>query len=609
MTVQKVTVNVRGLGEQYLLSSDASLLQDANVHLDSLLASQFDVFPEHVALQLIEQIENYRDFINGDLRAAGKLSRTPDVLLVNGERQLLDYSDLLFDYAFAGMEENAALSYRYISSSRALFAAISALISAREKYVQTADKAHQRNVFHYLKEAQDIVQEIQALPLLNVYEAEAEDNFGLQLSVEEPEEKRAEIDSELKSLLRQYRKDWDSTEQVVQQTGQTQHAFQALSETMVETLAGFEADIRAHITQIETEVKTLGIGLLVSMSIVATVLYLFIRLAINLPVTRLLEKMRDLTRGEGDLTSRIELEGKNELAELCLNLNQFIAEIHGIVSHVKLATGEMVRLGEDMSSSVQSCEHNSAEQVSQMEQIAAATDEMASTSQCVADNVEHSRQLADLSASNVSEAALNMNRIQYRMETLADKVRAADSEMSLLNDQAKNIAECVTIIQAISEQTNLLALNAAIESARAGSAGRGFSVVADEVRTLAARSNESGSMITDTITQIQDKSSSTSTMMQECSEISSECAESVNQLSERLVQLEAHFQGLRESHDQVSSAAEEQSVTTEQMNQNIQVINLASGDVYQKIRALAGVSERVGKQALEIETLVARFQT
>lgn len=293
---------------------------------------------------------------------------------------------------------------------------------------------------------------------------------------------------------------------------------------------------------------------------------------ITAPIRSMLDNFRGIANGEGDLTYRINAKGSDEIAHLGAAFDQFIEKLHGIISDVALATSHVTNAASTIDSQTSTLQRQLEGHNNETEQVATAMTEMSSTAQEVAQNANDVA--GDTrSANQDSQDALRLVSVSNKaISLLESNVQESSDNMISLKEQSKRIDSVLQVIGDIAEQTNLLALNAAIEAARAGEQGRGFAVVADEVRNLASRTQDSTLEIKQMLDDLHNFVQQAVITMHQSRESCGEVVSSSLDIAAGLTSVSNAVDAINSRTDQIATAATEQSSVSEEINQNLVVI-------------------------------------
>jgi len=364
-------------------------------------------------------------------------------------------------------------------------------------------------------------------------------------------------------------------------------------------------DVREAFWQTAT---TIGlISLLVVVFVVAAVYW--IGRSIARPIVAASEAMREVASGSGDLTRALSSEGNDEVAALTGHFNQFVAKIRTIVSAVGDSSARLATAADELSAVTRENSGSANAQRAETEQVAAAIEQLNASSQDVSRNAAE----AANAATKTDEAAVAGRAVMVRavesMQELSGEIDSAGNVIDKLKSESENIGSVLGVIRGVAEQTNLLALNAAIEAARAGEQGRGFAVVADEVRTLASRTQDSTEEIQTMIERLQSEAGKAVTVMQggrvktrETLDFAAEADQSLT----NIVELIARITGM---NTQIASAAEQQTAVSRDLDRNVaQIAELAEKSVAgsEQTATASGELAQLGEQ---LRGMLSQFKT
>ncbi|MDQ1886575.1 methyl-accepting chemotaxis protein [Aeromonas salmonicida] len=305
--------------------------------------------------------------------------------------------------------------------------------------------------------------------------------------------------------------------------------------------------------------------------IVATLSYLAISNFL-LPLNTLGATIADLSRGHGDLTNRINIERKDEVGAVASHVNLFIDRIHEMVQDIAHSAQHLNQQAISSHKMVEQSNHELGRQQNDITQIATAVHEMSATASDVANHAEQTAEAARTSAGSCEEGKQVIVRNQHSITHLATQVEHASCIILDLEKNTQEINAILSTIQGIAEQTNLLALNAAIEAARAGEQGRGFAVVADEVRSLSGRTHHATIEIRNMIETLQLNTRSAVGTMQESKVLAQHSVDDASNATQALEQITLSIEHIFNMATQIASAAEEQRAVTDEVSRNIQAV-------------------------------------
>ena len=310
---------------------------------------------------------------------------------------------------------------------------------------------------------------------------------------------------------------------------------------------------------------------------------------------------------EGDLSCQIDNSGNNSL--LVEQVNHFLKRLHDTFSQINHVSNTLATQATDASNSAQTRTSQANEQQYEVGQVATAVTQMAAATQEIANNAEQTATASNQTVQTSEEGGKIANTCQLSITDLAQQVSSASEIISELDRNSQQISGIVQTISSIAEQTNLLALNAAIEAARAGEQGRGFAVVADEVRVLSQRTHTSTQEITSMISMLQSSTQSAVKTMGGCHDLASTSVSDAEKATQSFANITDAIRNISDMATQIATAAEEQTAVTEEINRNTNSINEVSALFL--IEAEKGLDEasELQEQSNRMGTLVSHFKS
>ncbi len=351
----------------------------------------------------------------------------------------------------------------------------------------------------------------------------------------------------------------------------------------------------------------LEVGTLIVIMTAIAMVFLLLK-TIVAPVKNINDAMEQIASGEGDLSQRIEINTKDEIGQLASSFNVFVSKIQNTVEQV-IESSQALRAEMDNLQSLTSTIHKSTtHQQKDSEAVAAAVHEMQVTSRNVSENAQDAANASLTANEELSNTNAILDSTVDSIRNLASEIESASHVINTLDQDVSNIASVVDVIQGIAEQTNLLALNAAIEAARAGEQGRGFAVVADEVRSLASRTQQSTGEIQAMIEKLQIGASQAVDVMRGSRESGEMTINSAGEASRSLSEILNAISLMNEMNTHIATAASQQSTVSDEVNSNVQGIADSSTAIVDVVGQAQQALGHLNDQCQRLDVQVSQFR-
>lgn len=344
-----------------------------------------------------------------------------------------------------------------------------------------------------------------------------------------------------------------------------------------------------------------------SSGVVVIVYFLFLQM-IRRRLAGLAVSFRDVSTGDGDLRRRIKVKGNDGIDILGNIFNGFIEKLQGIMGQVASNSSNLVGVASHLNTISASSSNSALQQQTQIEQVATAMNEMSSTATEVATNARAAATAAETANTDVNAGMAVVDQTVTSINSLASEVERANDVIKTLQADSDEIGTVLDVIRGIAEQTNLLALNAAIEAARAGEQGRGFAVVADEVRTLASRTQQSTEEIQKMIERLQSGANDAVNVMEESHIQAKSSVEHASKTGDALQKITTAVNSINQMNLEISNAAEQQTSVAHEIDVSLNQINQASHESVSNASEAAQESENLNQLAAHLQELMQQFK-
>lgn len=331
--------------------------------------------------------------------------------------------------------------------------------------------------------------------------------------------------------------------------------------------------------------------------------------SITKPIQSIANLMDDVSNGTGDLSKRLAVEGKNELAHFAKGFNVFVEKIAAIVSQVMSSNQTVVNHSRQLSNVIDATVKRTDQQLSETEMLASATNELSYSLTGVSERAQNTANAAKSAQSAAEHSQEAMSSNICSVNQLSETLLNTQGEVETMENFSNKVSQVLEVIVGIAEQTNLLALNAAIEAARAGEQGRGFAVVADEVRTLAQRTQQSTTEIHDIVSNLQSGTLNVVKALQQGLVSSEACVKSATESNHTLEQVLQFVDDISRMNIDIAAAVEQQSAATQEIAQSSQKISDSSRSNLEDNESCRRENSQLTQQLDQLNTLVKQFKT
>lgn len=326
------------------------------------------------------------------------------------------------------------------------------------------------------------------------------------------------------------------------------------------------------------------------------------------PIAVMTRRMEEIANGEGDLTRRLPEAGSDELSQMARSFNRFVAMIHQLVQDITRTSQDVSQQAGNGVSIANEMAKSSQHQTEIMEQVATSFNEMVSTTTDVARSCTETAASAQESRQYVYDGKRYIDSSVAAVQSLTSGIEDSNQAMKALAEESRNITSILDTIRGIAEQTNLLALNAAIEAARAGEQGRGFAVVADEVRTLAGRTADSTAEIDSMIASLVTRTASVASKLDSTLQHSGKTMSATEQTRQVFEFIESSVSRIHDMTQQIAAAAEEQQQVSVMINRNITDVNGETTATHNRAMSLNRDASELNRVADKLRGTVSRFR-
>lgn len=352
-----------------------------------------------------------------------------------------------------------------------------------------------------------------------------------------------------------------------------------------------------------TALSIAAVALIIGLLIATAVSHLIVK-----PLSQTVDAMNEIAQGDGDLTQRLDASGNNEVSHLSSAFNNFVEKVQTMVNQVQDSSMKLASATSDMSSTMEQTKRDTLEQQTETNHVVASMEQMITEVKEVADNANSARNAATDADKASDEGTQVVTQTTSAIKTLSEEIHAAVAVIAQLEKDSENIGSVLDVIKGIADQTNLLALNAAIEAARAGEHGRGFAVVADEVRTLASKTQHSTEEIQGMIEKLQIGTKSAVKAMDNSRTMAEDSVKKATQAGTSLKTIAESITLIKQMNSHIVSGTDQQGLVVESIKNNLVKISVIANDTATRTHQTSRSSEDLEKLAHQLQQLTNQFK-